>query len=364
MEPKFIPGLELSELLYQQAVRPLLDKYFPGLVYSAGLIGPGSDVLGFDTSQSMDHDWGPRLMLFLNKPDHVRLHEQVDQMLREHLPPQVEGFSTNFGRHEDGTGAMRIVDGPPINHRVRILTAIGYFTSILGFDPSGEISAVDWVSGPANHLLILTSGRIFYDGLGQLEPLREKLKYYPHDVWLYLLAAQWRRIAQEEHFVGRCAQVGDDLGSCLVATRLVHDMMYWSFLAERCYPPYIKWFGSAFSRLKCSGRLAPILTRVLYADQWEQRQAYLVEAYEFLAGMHNQLGITPPLETKASQFYSRPFLVIHADRFVDAIRAAIKDDEVVALPEHLGSFDQFIDSTDAEGYLDRIKSIYKLSGIA
>jgi hypothetical protein len=34
-----------------------------------------------------------------------------------------------------------------------------------------------------------------------------------------------------------------------------------------------------------------------------------------------------------------PFLVIHADRFVEAIRAEIKSERVLALPEHLGAID-------------------------
>ena len=65
----FIPGLKLSQYLYEAAVRPILEKSFPALLYSAALIGTGSEVLGFDTPQSMDHDWGPRLMLFLAEAD-------------------------------------------------------------------------------------------------------------------------------------------------------------------------------------------------------------------------------------------------------------------------------------------------------
>lgn len=65
----FIKGLELSERFYREAVAPILAQRFPKLRYSAALIGPGSDVLGFDTPQSMDHDWGPRLLLFLGEAD-------------------------------------------------------------------------------------------------------------------------------------------------------------------------------------------------------------------------------------------------------------------------------------------------------
>lgn len=53
--PDFIPGLQLSEAFYREAVRPILDAAFPGLVYAAALIGNGSDVLGYDTPRSTDH---------------------------------------------------------------------------------------------------------------------------------------------------------------------------------------------------------------------------------------------------------------------------------------------------------------------
>ena len=52
----FIPGLELSRLFYQEAVRPILDAVFPGLPHSAALLGRGSEVLGFDDAMSTDHN--------------------------------------------------------------------------------------------------------------------------------------------------------------------------------------------------------------------------------------------------------------------------------------------------------------------
>src|ERR1017187_6949966 len=57
----FIPGLRLAGEFYAEAVRPLLDAAFPALRYAAALLGPGSEVRGFDTARSTDHDWGPRL---------------------------------------------------------------------------------------------------------------------------------------------------------------------------------------------------------------------------------------------------------------------------------------------------------------
>ncbi len=359
MDPPFIKGLELSQCFYEEAVRPLLAGRFPGLPYSAALLGAGSEVLGFDTPQSMDHDWGPRLMLFLSEADHEAYRDRIDQALRASLPGEVRGRPTNFARHPDGAGVMAPKGAGPLDHGVQILTVRGFFEDILNFDPTGEIRPIDWISTPEQRLLSVTAGRVFHDGLHQLHAIREKLRYYPHDVWLYLLAAQWRRIAQEEAFMGRCGQVGDDLGSRLIAARLTRDLMRLCFLMARRYAPYIKWFGSAFAQLDCSGHLGPVLSRVLAAETWEMRQTHLTDAYEAVARMHNALDLTEPLDVKASAYYDRPFLVIHADRFVDALRGAIQSENVRALPEHLGSVDQFTDSTDAQRYLDRIKAVYQ-----
>lgn len=354
-EREFIKGLKLSEVFFEEAVRPLMARRLPSLVYSAGLLGPGSDVLGFDTAQSMDHDWGPKLLLFLAEADYDVLAGSIDRALRQELPPGIHGYPTNFGQHEDGTRVMQPVAAGPINHGVTILTVARFFQATLHFDPAQEMQAVDWVCVPGHHLLMVTAGSIFHDGLGQLGPIRQRLHYYPDDVWLYLLAAQWRRIGQEEAFMGRCGQVGDDLGSQLVAGRLVRDLMYLCFLMERKYAPYIKWFGSAFARLECASELMPVLEHVLAARSWSERQTHLTTAYEHVARMHNALSITDPLPARVSRFHSRPFLVIHADRYVDAIRAQIGDKEVLVLPEHLGSVDQFIDSTDALNHLARLR---------
>ena len=68
-QPAFIPGLDLAEGFFKDAVYPILESHQPKLKYSAALIGFGSEVLGFDTEMSMDHHWGPRVMLFLEPKD-------------------------------------------------------------------------------------------------------------------------------------------------------------------------------------------------------------------------------------------------------------------------------------------------------
>jgi hypothetical protein len=260
------------------------------------------------------------------------------------------GYPTNFTEpdpDDNGTQQLQAVESGPVNHRVEVLTARGFFMDDLNFDPDQPIEAADWLTFPEQKLRSITAGAVYYDGIG-LNSLRARFAYYSRDVWLYLLAAGWARIGQEEAFVGRAGDLNDELGSQIIAARLVCDMMRLCFLMERVYAPYPKWFGTAFARLRCGRMLNPIFRRALLAANWKEREQHLCAAYTLLAEMHNLLEITPPLPSEASSFHGRPFRVIHGERFAGALRAAIEDEAVrrIAQGRLIGSVDQFSDSTD------------------
>lgn len=59
--------------------------------YASALIGPGSEILGFDDTTSRDHDWGPRLMLFLEAADRDAHGAAVTDLLRTALPTTFKG---------------------------------------------------------------------------------------------------------------------------------------------------------------------------------------------------------------------------------------------------------------------------------
>lgn len=181
------------------------------------------------------------------------------------------------------------------------------------------------------------------------------LAWYPRDVWLYVLACQWQRIWQEEPFPGRCAEAGDELGSAVVTVRLARDLMRLCLLMRRRYPPYGKWLGTAFARLPGTAGLSASLTAAATAAAWPARERHLREAYETVAALHNELALTPPLDTRTRQFYDRPYQVIDADRFTTALREAITDPRIRSLPL-TGAIDQFIDNTDATGDLGFLRA--------
>jgi hypothetical protein len=358
--PEFLPGIALSRLFYGEVVRPILDDAFPGLAYSAALIGPGSDVLGYDTEMSTDHDWGPRLLLFLTPEDHARQAAAIRDTIGRLIPPEFRGYPTAY----DLSGAAPH-DGPSPHH-VEVLTVAEFIRNVLAFDVHAEIEPADWLTFPEQSLRSITAGAVYHDGIG-LEAVRQRFAYYPRDVWLYRLAAGWVRIAQEEHLMGRAGSVGDELGSSIIAARLVRDLMRLCFLMERQYAPYPKWFGTAFGRLACGADLTPVLLRVQAATTWQERDEHLAAAYEAAARMHNALGITDALPAVAAPFYTRPFRVIHAGGgFAGAICARMADPVVceIAGRRLIGGVDQCIDSTDllAPEWRPRLRGLYDAAG--
>lgn len=338
-------GLALAEAFYREAVKPVLDAKYRALRYTAARVGTGSDALGFDTPQSMDHHWGPQLQLFLPQDSREDVAAGISATLSEHLPTEIRGFPTNFGPPDAiGVRLLRPIDSGPVQHMVQITTINRFFQATLGIDPDVPLANRDWLLFPQQRLLETTAGNIFHDDLG-LATARSRFAWYPHDVWLYLLAGQWQRIGQEGPFVGRAGDVGDELGSALLAARLVHDVMRLAFLIERRYAPYSKWFGTAFSRLAAAPTLQPILHSVLEARTWKERERCLSRAYGIVAQMHNDLGLTAPLPTEVSSFHERPYQVIPAERFVDALKAGISDASLRSLPD-IGGIDQVTDNTD------------------
>ena len=364
----FTPGLALCEAFYREAVRPILEQALPGLRYSAALIGPGSEVLGFDTEMSADHHWGPRVMLFLGEDDLRAFSESLYVTLAERLPLTFGGYPTNFSPPVEANGVrlLQAVERGPVAHRVETFSVTGFWQSYLGAQAWEEPGLLNWLTFEEHRLRAVTGGAVFWDGLPPgLGAARERRGYYPREVWLYLLAAQWAKIGQEEPFVGRTGSVGDELGSAVIAGRLVNALMRLCFLMERQYAPYSKWFGTAFGRLVCAEEMTPPLRAALQAQTWAERESALGAALEGAARMHNRLGLTQPLAERVSPFHGRPFQVIHGEQFAEALAAQISDPRVRALPEYAGSVNQWVESVevlDNVGLCARLKGLYGADG--
>ncbi|MFY1631942.1 DUF4037 domain-containing protein [Solwaraspora sp. WMMB335] len=345
----FLPGLELSRRFHREVVAPALAAGFPRLRYAAARMDTGSELFGFDTPRSRDHDWGPRVQIFLDTADRamaVRVLECVDRA----LPPTFLGCPTRFAPDAYRSLGVPAPDGA--RHGVTVAELGTWCRQRLGFDPRHGVGRLDWLATPTQRLAEFTGGDVFHDDLprpaatagGVLRMVRDRLAWYPDDVWRYVLAAQWSRIGGEEPLVGRCGEVGDEIGGAVVTARLVRDLMRLALLLHRRYPPYGKWLGTAFGRLPQVAPLRAALAAAATATGWRQRQHQLCQAYESLAAQTNRTGLAEPAEPSVRPFFDRPFLVLDAGRFAAVLRGAITDPAIGRLPP-VGAVDQVFDHT-------------------
>ncbi|MDF2836672.1 MAG: hypothetical protein K0Q63_2312 [Paenibacillus sp.] len=335
-----ITGLQLSQRFHETYIAPRLSTIIPKLSYASALIGPGSEVLGFDTQMSRDHDWGPRVLIFLQESD-VSRRDAVWEALTKEASATFNGFPL----HVDQT----------------IVTTIpAYYGRRLGISPvsvSEGLDLLDWLVIPSQTLAELTGGAVFRDDFGELTVVRDHLRYYPQEVWLFLMASVWNRIGQEEHLMPRAGFAGDELGAALIASRLIRDVMSLCFLIERRYAPYPKWFGTAFRQLACANELLPYLTAAQQAIEWREREQALSASYQIVARIHNELQLTEPIEAKAHCFFDRPFSVIGGNRFSDALVSKIEDSSLRKLAAYrFGGIDQISDNTDFRAIPERSQS--------
>ena len=357
-------GLELARVFYDEAVAPIVANVLPGRRYTAGLIGPCSDVIGFDDEISRDHGWGPRCHILLDPEDFDAARVALDTALANRLPLQVRGYPTSY----DGPHMRAVaVDRPPIRHWVEICTPRQILRGTLGVDDIATMSAIDWLSIHEHRLLTATAGALFRDDL-DFQATRDRLAFYPDDIRLHVIAVEWQKLADELAFPGRAGSRGDELGSAIIAARFAESVMRLCFYIERVYPPYSKWFGSAFRRLAAYADLHEPLADMLAARDWQARDRFWTSALRATIAIHERAGLLERSKYQPAAVYlGRPGTGLPAferggppsiETLIDELRAQIRDDHVRAL--RLGSINQLSTCSELTDDLRRRSAVAAL----
>lgn len=352
-------GLGLSRQFYEQVVGPALTT----VPHVACLLGDGSEVLGFDDDVSTDHDFGPRVQVLVRTETDVAT--AVSMLAVAALPQFFYGYPVQY------VDADR--SGEP-QHQIDVGTTPRFFRERLGWDPGSPGSLRDWLTTPTQRLATLVAGEVFHDPDGLLASRRNVVQWYPEDIWRYVLAASWLRISQEEAFIGRTGSRGDELGSAVIAGRMVRDLIRLTFLLERRWAPYSKWLGIAFKQLSLAETVGPHLDAAVRASSWGEREQSLCAAQRELAIATNRLGLARPVDPEPRRFFDRDIRVLFGARFTEALLEHITDPDVRALIDRLGSrsidgraalpgaIDQSVDSVDVLTHPDRCRSAGPILG--
>jgi uncharacterized protein DUF4037 len=324
-------GLDLARAFYAEVVAPVL-----AIPHAACLIGEGSEVLGYDTERSTDHEWGPRLQVLVELDQVPRTRELIEDV----LPDRFHGFPTRWFSLHDGQ----------VTHHVEIDTAENWLAERLPTLPTDPDLAV-WLAAPQQHLLQLTAGAVFRDDVGVLTRRRRTYEWYPDDLWRWMIASQWHAIGDTEPLLGRSIDNGDDRNARLLTARLCRLVVEMAYLQNRHYRPYGKWVGRGFAELPVGHSWGPLIDEALLAPPVLARDEALQRLLLAVAAEHNRAGISDHVDPVIKDFSVgindavRPFPVLNSSAFIDATVAAIVDPGVKNLPR-VGAIDQLTDTSD------------------
>ena len=232
-------GLELSRAFYESYGAPLLQEQFPeqeGLV-AVGLLGSGSECLGFDDEVSQDHDFEPGFCLLLPGEDVIdRRTAFLLERAYAKLPKAFMGFKRS---------AVAPVGGA----RHGVLRTADFFTEKVGA-PDGILTMDQWLKLPQQALLEATAGEIFRDDLGEVTAIRTALSAMPEDVRRKRLAGHLLVMAQAGQYnYLRCLKHGEPAAGQLAVNEFVKSCIEVVFLLNKAYAPYYKWSFRALRRL-------------------------------------------------------------------------------------------------------------------
>ena len=255
-------GLELAEKYYETYGRPMLETKFADIIgqTAAGLVGQGSECLGFDDKISMDHDYGPSFCIWLPRDIYVQYGAKM-QAEYDALPQEFMGFA---GRvvEEQGQG------------RVGVLCLEDFYAGILGRDTIPSTSQ-EWLTLSEENLATATNGKVFEDRLGKFSEIRDGLlQYYPKEVWIRRLVQSMAKAAQAGQYnYARAMKRGERITAEIALTEFIRESMQIVYLLNRQYAPYDKWMHRGMKELPIGSEIGDMLD-LLYtipdpAAAWE-----------------------------------------------------------------------------------------------
>lgn len=255
-------GLELSQRYYEAYGRKMLEEKFPALKgrAAAGLVGQGSECLGFDDGISRDHDYGPSFCLWLTEEDYRKYGQEL-QKEYDSLPGAFEGTEARkVSAHGGG--------------RVGVLCIPAFYYGLTGISEAPG-NLLDWMKLPEEGLCAVTNGRVFEDPLGEFSRIREGfLSYYPEDVRIKKIATRAAQMAQSGQYnYARAMKRGEYVAAALALGEFIKNTISMVYLLNRKYMPFYKWMRHGMKELPLLPEIGDILD--LLVQTGNQSEAWI-----------------------------------------------------------------------------------------
>ncbi len=248
-------GLELSRRFYQEYGRPMLEEQFAEVIdrIAVGLVGEGSECMGFDDAVSQDHDFDAGFCLWITAADEREFGFRLERAYAK-LP-------------EEFMGVRRGYLSPVGGNRHGVITVEDFYTRFLGA-PNAPDTTERWLYTPASSLAAAANGEVFADPLGAFSAVRGLLLAgYPEDIRRKKLAGHLVFMAQAGQYnYGRCILRGATGAAQLAVFEFVKHALSAVYLLNNRYEPFYKWVYKGLERLPILGHLSDALQGLTELD--------------------------------------------------------------------------------------------------
>lgn len=236
-------GLELSHRYYEEVCRPAVEASFHQYIdkMAFGLVGDGSECYGFDDEISQDHDFGPRILIWLSQSGFNAFGKELQRLLAN-LPKTFSGY--------EGVNTSQYGEG-----REGVFTINGFFKKFTGLDhPPSTIQ--EWRIIPEVNLSLATNGEIFTDPLGEFTGYRNiLLAGYPEDVRLKMMAARCMKMAQSGQYnYARSIKRKEYVAAQMALAEFTDSAISMIYLMNNRYKPFYKWMHRGLKDLPVLGK--------------------------------------------------------------------------------------------------------------
>ena len=223
-------GLELSKKYYLSFGESMLKDEFNEIFdrLAVGLVGQGSECLGYDDDISVDHDFEPGFCIFILKEDYEKFGFKLERAYSK-LPKEFMGYKRHF---------LSPVGG----NRHGVLVIEDFYTDFLGKDSAPE-NYIEWLRLPSFSIKNACNGEVFVDNLGEFSKTRNKLlDYYPEDVRKKKIAGHLLMASQSGQYnYPRLIKRGELDAGQLAIFEFVKNILSIIYLLNKEYEPFYKW---------------------------------------------------------------------------------------------------------------------------
>lgn len=267
-------GIDIIKSYYLKYGKPMIEKDFADYEnrIAVGIVGEGSECLGYDDEQSKDHDFDPSFCMFIPKSLEEKIGFKLERAFAA-LPKEFMGLKKS---------AVSPVGGG----RRGVITIEDFYTRFLG-EPNAPDCVEKWLYTPSYALLNASNGEIFRDDLGEFSKIRAEIKKgYPLDVRKKKIAACLALMAQSGQYnYMRCINRGEYGAAQLAVFEFVKKGLSLVYLLNNAYEPFYKWVYKGLKNLNCLSETGEVFSGLTELGNSKKEAAEKYEIIEDVAAI-------------------------------------------------------------------------------